>query len=108
MEYPITLPRSVQISSVDFDRLKAGFYPKDMEDRWECSANDPDQQGIMVVRLRRSWTSSEQIAIRVKSTCNRAEIVESTWDRGNGRIQVTETKAKTLATNICKNLLGCE
>lgn len=108
MEHPITAPWGVHISSADFDRLKGGFSPKEMEDRWLCVADNPDQQGGIVVRFCRSWTGREQIALKVKSLSNGAEIVEITWDRGNDKPQVTEIESKTLAGNICRNILDFE
>ncbi|KAH8589855.1 hypothetical protein B0O99DRAFT_636000 [Bisporella sp. PMI_857] len=108
MEHPVTAPWGVRITNADFEKLKGGFQPKDMEDRWACSADKPDQQGSIVVHWRRSWTGSEEIALRVNRLSDGAEIVEITWERGTGETQVSEIAGKTLATQLCQNLLGCE
>ena len=107
----MTAPWGMLITSADFDRLKGGFKPEMMEHRWECSADDPDPQGRMVVRLSRSWSGREQIVLVVKrcSDGDGAEIVEITWDQGNNEEdQLTEMDGKAMATSICRSLMGCE
>jgi len=108
MEHPVTAPWGLRITSADFEKLKGGFQPQDMEDRWACTADEPDQRGSTVVHWCRSWTGSEQIALRVNRLHDGGEIVEITWDTGAGAIRVSETAGKALATQLCRGLLGCE
>lgn len=106
---PVTAPWGVRITKADFDKLKKGFRPQMMEDRWECRADDlPDQRGNTTVRFYRSWKRSEQVALQVKSYNDGAVVGEITWNQGYTEDPFTEEDAKELATNLCQNLLGCE
>lgn len=106
---PATAPWGVRITEADFDKLKKGFRPQMMEDRWECRADDlPDQRGNTTVRFYRSWQRSEQVALQVKSYNDGAMVGEITWNQGYTEDPFTEEDAKELVTNLCQNLLGCE
>lgn len=108
MEHPLTAPWGVRITTADFDKLKGGFEPKQMEDKWACSADQPDPQGYTAVRWTQSWTGSETIVLRVNRLGDGAEVVDITWERGTGATQVDEDEGKALAAMLCKNVLGCE
>jgi len=108
MKYPLTAPWGVGITAADFEKLKRGFEPKQMEDKWACSADQPDLQGYIVVRWTQTWTERETIALRVNYLSDGAEIVDITWDRSTGATQVDEDEGKALVTMLCQNVLGCE
>ncbi len=110
MEHPVTAPWGMHITGADFEKLKGGFVPQMMEERWGCSADDLDPQGRMMVRLSRSRTSREQIVLVVKlcSDDDGAEIFEITWDQGSGEDQLTELDGKSMATSLCRSMKGCE
>jgi len=109
MEHPVTAAWGVRMTRADLEKLKVGFQPMDMEDRWMCSADEPDQQGNIVVHWCRSWTGSKEIDLHVnRLEDGGAEIVEITWDKKSGGIQVSEAQAKELATQLSRGLLGCE
>ncbi|EJT81970.1 hypothetical protein GGTG_01944 [Gaeumannomyces tritici R3-111a-1] len=50
MQEPGTAPWDLGISDADFEKLTAGFAPKDMDDRWRGS--DPDGNiSIRIIQL---------------------------------------------------------
>lgn len=108
MENPATARWGVRISSKDFAKLRRGFVPEMMEQRWRCFADDPDPQGFTAIHITRSWTGRKVITLKVKDDVSGAEITEITWDRGGRRDPVTEDQAKEQATNFCKNFMRCE
>ena len=112
MENPASASWSLRISQADYDRLKVGFNPQDMEDKWRVTSEimlrthivgRPNRTaqtgpfpgvrvspGLMVVRLVRSWTGSEMYVLGVRSvTGGSGERVTSSSaasDRGGGGI----------------------
>ncbi|EPE07105.1 hypothetical protein F503_07756 [Ophiostoma piceae UAMH 11346] len=112
MENPASASWSLRISQADYDRLKAGFSPQDMDDKWLVTSEimlrthivgRPNRTaqtgpfpgvhvspGLMVVRLVRSWTGSEMYVLGVRPvTGGSGERVTSSSaasDRGGGGI----------------------
>lgn len=101
MANPVTATWEVPISSTDRSKLLEGFSPQDMDDKWYLHADGPDAQGNSVLRMYRSWTGHEQIALTVQQT----KISQIQW---NKQEDVEEKDAKNLANNLCKILLGCD
>ncbi|EQB45954.1 hypothetical protein CGLO_15084 [Colletotrichum gloeosporioides Cg-14] len=124
ISHPATAPWHLNLSESDTDKLINGYQPAAMEDRWMCRSDGPDEQGNIVVHVYRSWTGNEQFQMKVTASSlrgtalrgseakisgqNDAEITEITWDTGSGDTQMSEEDAKSLATTICKRVLGCE
>ncbi|WQF79241.1 hypothetical protein CDEST_04255 [Colletotrichum destructivum] len=122
MDHPVSAPWKLGVSSTDAAKLLGGYQPAAMEDRWMCRSDGPDPQGNIVVHVYRSWTGDEHLQIKARlsnlddGTATRnntveaarvppADITEIVWDASSG---VSECEAKTLATMICKGVLGCE
>ncbi|TQN64498.1 hypothetical protein CSHISOI_10925 [Colletotrichum shisoi] len=122
MSRPVAAPWKLGVSSTDAAKLLGGYQPAAMEDRWMCRLDGPDTQGNIVVHVYRSWTGDEHLQIKAQlsslddGTATRnnaveaagvapADITEIVWDASSG---VSESEAKTLATMICKRVLGCE
>lgn len=101
MADPVSAAWEVPISGADYGRLLGGFSPQDMDDRWCLRADGPDAQGRSVLRMYRSWTGHEQIALTVQET----GISQIRWNRQEG---VEEKDAKDLAKALCQGLLGCD
>lgn len=109
MEHPLTAHWGVRISSADLNRLRKGFAPQSMDDKWVCSADNSEPGGTTTtVHLSRSWTGREQFTLKVKSDERGAEITDIIWNRGKSEDPVEEKEAKEQATNLCRNLMGCE
>lgn len=109
MTDPATALWGLRITDLDFNRLKRGFQPRDMDDKWVCLADEPDQDP-MVVRWSRSWTGLQHVVLSVKRDTDGggAVIKEITWEQGDREEKVTEVEGKALATNLCNIHLGCK
>lgn len=101
MENPATAAWEVPISEADHSKLLKGFWPRDMDDKWHLHADNPDTEGNSVLRMYRSWTGAEQIALTVQQT----KITQIQW---NQQGEVGEKEAKDLAKALCQGLLGCD
>jgi hypothetical protein len=108
MESPATAPWNVHISGTDLEKLKQGFKPQDMEDRWACVTDKPDERGSIVVHWQRSWTGTDQVVLRLNPLVDGAEIVEITWDRRSGANEVNEAEGKKLAKHLSQQFLGVQ
>ncbi|BDD56252.1 hypothetical protein MPDQ_001603 [Monascus purpureus] len=101
MANPATAAWDVPISSTDHSKLLKGFWPQDMDDKWELRADGPDAQGNYMLRMYRSWTGREQVALTVQQT----KISRIQWIQ---RDEFGENDAKDFAKAICRGLLGCD
>lgn len=124
MKNPSTAPWDLPISRSDVEKLKQGFKPAAMEDRWKCHADvPPDARGDFVVHLHRSWTGDEVFRMNVVvlaapengekvASANTGEpharIADITWDRGDGTFLDSEDKAKEVAAGVCRGVMGCD
>lgn len=136
MEGAATASWGVRISDADFEKLKAGFQPRDMDDKWRVIAtDDADPEGgslitstttststsitgsTMSVHFSRSWTGMVLYVLAVKPPRDRdggasATIDAITWARDRSgqsqMIHTQEEKAKQQVALLCRGLLGCE
>lgn len=119
IEHPMTAPWGLRIADSDFRSLIQGFQPEVMEDRWMCCTDGPDQQGSILVHIYRSWTGREQFQLKAKTPIDNekevggterrgAEITDIIWDQGEVPNEVGEEEAKSLATMVCRHILGCK
>lgn len=101
MANPGTGTWEVPMSSTDRSKLTKGFSPEDMDDKWVLHAEAPDAEGHFVLRMCRSWTGDEQIALTVQQT----KITQIQWEK---RDDFGEEDAKDLAKGLCKRFLDCD
>lgn len=115
IQNPVLSTWNFNLSPNDTMKLFAGFRPAEMEDRWMISADDPDNSGIFIVHLYRSWTSQEVFQIMAKMTlpdvaANQpgpgAEVKCFTWEHGLGNL--TEYDAKQMVITVLRGVLGCD
>ncbi|KAH6951767.1 hypothetical protein HG530_012245 [Fusarium avenaceum] len=112
---------NIRVPGPDMINLINGFAPRDMDDKWMCCTKGPDDEGNIVVRICRSWSSNEIIALkgRVDSDAHKnprvigqkgGEILEIVWEPGKkGEYEpMNEKRAKEFAIGFCKGLLKCE
>lgn len=113
----MTAPWGLRLTSADLARLIAGYQPTEMEDRWMCRADGPDEQGNTMVYVHRSWTGHKQFQFKVNALpqneskagdFHKGEITEITWERGASPNLVTKEAAKDLSMRIFRGVLGCE
>ncbi|KAH8731822.1 hypothetical protein GQ44DRAFT_698076 [Phaeosphaeriaceae sp. PMI808] len=119
IEHPLTATWNLGITDADIHKLVHGYQPEQMEDRWMCCSDGPDQQGTIVVHIYRSWSGDEQLQLTAKAPTSTsdegegikgrgAEITEIKWERGNSPNELNEGQAKDLATTLCRQILGCK
>ncbi|KAJ5601869.1 hypothetical protein N7510_011403 [Penicillium lagena] len=101
MANPATAAWDVPISSPDHSKLLKGFSPQDMDARWGLQADAPDAQGNSILRIYRSWTGDEQMALTVQQT----KISQIQWIQ---REDFGENDAKDFVKRMCRSLLGCD
>lgn len=101
MANPATAAWDVPISSADRSKLLKGFSPQDMDDKWELRADGLDAQGNYMLRMYRSWTGHEKVALTVQQT----KISRVHWIQ---REDFGENDVKDFVKAICRGLLGCD
>lgn len=111
---PVTSAWDLSISASDFDKLKVGFRPECMEDRWVIQVTDPDPDpdqdgGGTSIHISRSWTYMELYTLHVKAGDDGSIKIESiTWEGNQFDAVSGEEKSKKEAMYLCRALLGCE
>ncbi|MCJ1417779.1 hypothetical protein MMC32_004124 [Xylographa parallela] len=110
MEEPAIAPWDVSISNADFQKLKAGFKPEDMDDKWLVSVTDLDQNGKISIHITRSWTRKELYRLTVKPSdgASGAKVEAITWEQNKGGIRISEEQGKKEAVLLCRSILGCK
>jgi hypothetical protein len=109
MEAPAKASWDLSISDTDFNKLKTGFEASDMNQRWEITAKEPDENGIIPIHISRSWTDEDQYILAAKpSDSGGAEIISITWEQKKGEIHVDEERGKKEAVVICRMVLHCD
>ena len=110
MEDPATALWDLSISDADFEKLKAGFEPEDMDDRWMVSVTDLDQSGNISIHISRSWTEKElyRLAVKPNDGASGVRIEAITWEQNLGGIHISEEQGKKEAVLLCRSILGCD
>ncbi|KLU87424.1 hypothetical protein MAPG_06424 [Magnaporthiopsis poae ATCC 64411] len=108
---PVASAWDLSISASDFGRLKVGFRPECMEDRWVIQVTDPDPDhdgGATLIHISRSWTYMELYTLHVKKGDDGSIKIESITWKGNQFDAVSgEERSKKEAMYLCRALLGC-
>ncbi|PVH97621.1 hypothetical protein DM02DRAFT_616412 [Periconia macrospinosa] len=117
IQKPLTATWNQSIPHNDIVKLLNGFKPREMEDKWFVYADGPDNCGNAVVHMHRSWTGYKMVEAKLIIGSDGAEgalekdtrFTEITWEsdpkRYNGQ---TEEKAKEMAKEVCRWVLGVE
>lgn len=108
---PIEKPKActwgLRVRAEDVTKIRAGFYPRDMDEKWLCEADEPDIQGEVVVHFTRSWTLNEIFRFRL--------VPDARGEEGSATITKfeyapnypEEDEAKNMVVMICNNILEC-
>ena len=112
MQEPATAPWGLRISDADLEKLKAGFEPQDMDDKWRVSATNQSQSGTISIHVARGWSGKEFYVLVVKpsdggSSGRGVKIEAITWEQNKGGIRISEEQAKKEVVIITRNLLDC-
>jgi len=107
---PATAPWSLTISDTDFEKLKAGFEPADMDDRWAISAADSNDGRTTNITLARSWTGKKHYILVVKPRDSESgvKIEGITWEQNRGEIYISEEQGKKEVVILCRGFLKCD
>jgi hypothetical protein len=107
---PATAQWGVSISDRDFLKLKTGFEPADMDDKWVVSVADLDQSDNFSITVSRSWTGKKfyVLTIKLSDGGNSINIEAITWEQNKGGIHISEEQGKKEAVILCRGLLDCE
>ncbi|CAH0021771.1 unnamed protein product [Clonostachys rhizophaga] len=99
----------LSISSSDFQKLKNGFSPMSMDDKWVIKAMEPDQNGNITVHYARSWTGAQFYILTLRPADDNSAVVETiTWRRGANTSATTSSKqARKESVILSRMLLGC-
>lgn len=110
MKDPATASWGLSISDADFEKLKAGFRPRDMDDRWVFSVADLDQSGNICIRVARSWTGMEVYVLIVtpRDGGSSPKIQGITWEHDKNGIHIADEQAKVEVVILCRVILGCD
>jgi hypothetical protein len=107
---PATAPWGVSISDADFEKLKVGFEPRDMDDKWLIQIADPDPSGIVSINICRGWIGRKYsiLHIRPSDASSGVKIESITWEQNNGGYRVSEEQGKKEAVILCRAILECD
>lgn len=111
MQKPATAPWSLSISNSDFQKLTAGFKPRDMDDRWRVVVSPADENGTISVHFSRSWTGIPHYILFIKPSDGDgggAIIDAITWEQNKGGIYISEEMAKMTVVTISRSFLECD
>ncbi|CAI7656661.1 unnamed protein product [Penicillium pancosmium] len=98
MEEPATAPWGLSISDADFEKLKAGFNPRDMDDKWHVFVTDQSESSNISIHFARSWTGKVFYILVVNPgdsvSTGGVKIEALTWEQSKGRFRISEEQAK--------------
>jgi hypothetical protein len=111
MKEPATAPWGLRISDTDLEKLKAGFRPKDQDDKWYFYVSATEQP--ISVHIARSAFNIDFYVLHVVvkpgddgSSGSSAEIASITWETNRGCL--SEEQAKKEAVMITRSVLECD
>lgn len=121
MKDPMTAPWDTIISIADVDKLKRGFKPRNMDDKWEILVEDPNENGHLSIHIVRFLLREEcyTVCIIPGASSNisggvSARFESLTWetnkpgDKTKVALQSDAEQAKEEALLIFKNVLYCK
>jgi hypothetical protein len=121
MHSPATAPWSIPITSSDFAKLRAGFEPRDQDDKWRYTAYPHPSNNTTSIHIVRVGTRVEHYILNVKppgnhengmsSSSGSGAIIEAiVWEQdiGPGITWVPEDLAKKEVVLTTRSVLGCD
>lgn len=79
------IPLAMVFSSDEFEKIRRGFVPEDMDDRWFVYFKDGR------LHLHRSWTGHEIFQIRIVLMGEKYQVVEAWANRDPNQYSVEDT-----------------
>jgi hypothetical protein len=112
---PVTMPWDISIPRAEVWKLLNGFDPSAMEDKWMVYAEGPDSEGKCIIRMHRSWTGDQIVAVKLQLQVgddgqvkdDDGKFYEITWESDESVWGTPgEEIAKSTALGICNWVLG--
>jgi hypothetical protein len=121
IQVPLSAKWGIRVAGPEMIKLMYGFVPRDMDDKWACCTDGPDKEGNVRVRMCRSWSSMERVALigRVPAEGHNNEkviereggvISEIIWEKPqkDEYEPMDEKGAKEFAVGFSKSLMNCD
>ncbi|KAI0974340.1 hypothetical protein F4678DRAFT_372010 [Xylaria arbuscula] len=113
MKEPLKASWDLPISDADVDKLKVGFRPQSMDDKWEILIEEPDEDGNISIHILRSWLQEDCYILHIIPKPNNndggsANIHSITWEGNKNGLQCGAEQAKKEAVILCRGHLRCE
>ena len=113
MKKTLTAPWDLPISEADVEKLKGGFRPRNMDDKYAWMVEDPDESGNISVHIIRFLLQEPCFILHIvpKASSNdggSAKIHSITWEGNRVGWQAHEQQAKIEAVILSRNQLACE
>ncbi|PNS19472.1 hypothetical protein CAC42_7316 [Sphaceloma murrayae] len=107
MDNPTTEAWGLQISDDDFEKLKGGWEPEQMEDKWMI-VSQPSGKDRIAVNIARSWTHEIFFLLTIlpPKSGEGAKIESILWETKNGHQRESKENAIKEAVMLCKGMLG--
>ena len=109
MREPGTAPWGLSISDTDFEKLTAGFEPRDMDDRFAWAVDGPDPDGNISVQIIKWSIPKAFYVLHLKRGENGSAKIDSiTWEQNMNGYMVSEEQAKMQIVNQSRGYLRCD
>lgn len=121
MDDPTTAPCGLRISDADFAKLKAGFRPRNQDDKWIITATAADESesesGTISLHVARASIRKDYFVLTIKPIDSSsgigsgAEIEAITWEAGFQILvgeRITKEEAQRLVLAIIKGKTKCD
>lgn len=119
MKEPLTAPWDLSISDADVEKLKVGFKPHSMDDKWDILVENPDKDGNLSIHIIRSWLQEECYILHIAPKQSSddgggegggggAKVQGITWEGNKAGLQCDAQQAKKEAVMLARSLLQCE
>jgi hypothetical protein len=112
MAYPKTVHWNLPISPLDFEKLRGGFEPLMMEDKWEVKSTYFKESNTYCATWTRSWTDTPFYALILRRNLSKSTgpIIESMVFESftYADIHITAEMAKKEVVWLARGVLACD
>ncbi|CAK7199548.1 hypothetical protein SEUCBS139899_002228 [Sporothrix eucalyptigena] len=112
MDEPMSGAWNLVVSDADWAKLRQGFTPRDMDDRWVYRVTPIDRSGVITIHIARSWTDIQHYALHVLPAKDgepeTTKIIAITWEQNTNGIHITQEQAQKEVVIITRSILECD
>jgi hypothetical protein len=111
MTKPLTAPWGLAISDSDMEKLKAGFRPRNMDDKYAFLIED--ENGNISIHITRHFVHEEEYILHItpkpsNDNSASAKIHSITWEGRLGGVKDDVEKAKERIVLLARDMTRCE